>query len=189
MSAFAKIRSFAQRFARDESGVVTLEFALVFPIFFGMFLMIFESGMISLRHVMLERGVDVAVRDVRIGRMPNPTRAQLRARICEVAQIIPDCLTQLDLEMVRRDPSAWVPINVKAKCVNRGTVNQDDTPIDATANNQLMVLRVCARIDPFLPTSVLGKAIVEASPQASAGGSLALISTAAFVVEPFRAEE
>jgi hypothetical protein len=106
-----------------------------------------------------------------------------------VAEIIPDCENQLDLEMLRRDPTAWTDIDARAKCVNRGSVNQDNTPIDTTANNQLMVLRVCARIDPYLPTSILGKAIVEASPSASAGGSLALISTAAFVVEPFRVEE
>ena len=175
-------------FARDERGVVTVEFVLIFPIFFAIFLMIFESGMISLRTVMLERGVDLAVRDVRIGRLPNPSRNDLRARICEIAEIIPNCLTQLDLEMTRNDPTNWTNISANAKCVDRGNINNNDEALDLTANNQLMILRVCARVDPFFPTSLLGKSIAEASTSSAADGSMAIVSTAAFVVEPFRAD-
>ena len=181
-----RLRHLLARFARDDRGVTSIEFVIVFPVFFGFFLMTFESGMITAKHVMLERGVDIAVRDVRIGVIPNPTRDQLRERICEVALIIPDCINQLDLEMMRRDPQAWVALPNTIECINRGEVNPNELPIDTTANNQLMVLRVCARVDALLPTTGLGKVIVRENANSAADGSLALVATAAFVVEPFR---
>ncbi len=182
-----KLLQTLSNFARDERGVTSIEFVIVFPVFFGFFLMTYEGGMIAAKHVMLERGVDIAVRDVRIGVMPNPTREQLRVRICDVAMIIPDCINQLDLEMVRDDPTAWTGLPANVECINRGEINPEELPIDATANNQLMLLRVCARIDALLPTTGLGKVIVRENAGSAADGSLALVSTAAFVVEPFRA--
>lgn len=184
-----RLRNLMKRFASDESGVTSIEFVIAFPVFFGFFLMTYESGMYSLKHVMLERGVDIAVRDVRIGAMPNPTRDQLRVRICDVAMIIPDCVQQVDIEMVRRDPAAWVDLPGQVECVNRGVVDEEEEEIDRTANNQLMLIRVCARVDPLLPTTGLGRAIVRANDNDAAGGSMALVATAAFVVEPFRPDD
>lgn len=188
MSAFSSIKALCQQFAKDEAGTTSLEFVIVFPVFFGMFLMTYESGMISARHVMLERGVDVAVRDVRIGTMPNPTRESLRTRICQIAGIIPDCMRQLEIELLQRDPMNWTAVPGSVRCVDRGDLERDPGTIDATGNNQLMILRACVRIDPFLPTSGLGKAIVDNNSGSAAGGSYALVSMGAFVVEPYRAD-
>lgn len=183
------ISGVCRRFSQDERGTASLEFVLVFPIFFGFFLMTYESGIISARHVMLERGVDLAVRDVRIGVIPDPTRAQLRTRICEEAMIIPDCERQLEIELLRRNPTAWEDVSPQVLCVDRGDIDKDNGELGDTANNQLMVLRACVRIDPVLPTSGIGKAIVDNNSGTAAGGSYALVSTAAFVVEPYRAED
>ena len=140
MQCLASIKACLARFGRDEAGTVSVEFVLVFPMFFGFFLMTYESGMISARHVMLERGVDLAVRDVRIGRLPNPTRDELRTRICDVALIIPDCENQLEIELIRRDPITWTPVNTTARCLDRGEVNPTEIDLATTANNQLMVM-------------------------------------------------
>lgn len=182
------MKSFLNRFLQDETGVTSLEFVIIFPVFFGMFLMTYESGMVSARHVMLERGVDIAVRQVRIGAMPNPTRASLRKSICEVALIIPQCERQLEIELLQRDPMNWVAVPNQIRCVDRGDIDRDPGTIDVTGNNMLMVLRACVRIDPFLPTSGLGKVIVDRNSGGAADGSYALVATAAFVVEPFRAD-
>ncbi len=194
MNSRFKIRNTVTRFAREEHGTVTLEFVLVFPVFFGFFLATYESGMISARHVMLERGVDMAVRDVRLGALwfadPNQFRVALRERICDVAMIIPDCENQVELEMLRRDPSAWVAVPSKVSCIDRSVQNQPVVEFTNGGNNELVILRACARIDPVLPTTGLGKTIVEASDgNDAAGGSYALVSMAAFVVEPFQAVE
>ena len=185
MSDTRAIKLLLRRFAREEEGMTSIEFVLVFPVFFTFFLMTYESGMISARHVMLERGVDIAVRDVRIGVMPVPTRGLLRERICEVAGIIPDCENQLELEMMRRDPANWTAVSSTVRCIDRGAVSQPVVEFTNGGNNELMILRACVRIDPFLPTTGLGKAIADNNSGSAAGGSYALVSMSAFVVEPF----
>lgn len=173
-------------FWASEQGNVTVEFVLIFPLFMLFFLMTYESGMVSLRHVMLERGVDVAVRDVRIGRIATPTRDNLRQRICDVAGIIPDCVNQVELEMVRRDPRNWTSLSNVVRCIDRNEEVQPVVEFTNGTNNELLFLRVCARFDPFLPTTGLGKAIKEANDNPTAQGSYALVSTSAFVIEPFQ---
>lgn len=187
MSRFASLKSDCKRFWKEDDGVITVQFVIIFPVFFGIFLMTFESGMINAQHVMLERGIDFAVRDVRIGTIQTPTRAALRERICEVSAIIPDCMNQLEIELLQRDPVAWAEIDYPVRCIDRGEVNQPVVTVDTGGNNELMILRACVRIDPYLVTSGLGKAIVEDNSGTAAGGSYALVSLGAFVVEPFRA--
>jgi hypothetical protein len=177
---------FLRRFRDNEDGVVTVEFVIVFPVFMTFFLMTYESGMISLRHFALERAVDVAVRDVRIGAIANPTRNNLRARICAAAQLLPDCENQLQLEMIRRDPRNWVDVPGQVQCIDRGASVQPVVTFTNGGNNELIFLRACIRLDPVLPTSLLGRTIVEANTSSAAGGSYALVATTAFVVEPFR---
>lgn len=175
-----------RQFWAAEDGVVTVEFVIVFPIFFMFFLMTIELGMTSVQHVMLERGVDLAVRDVRIGRMANPTRDNLRERICDIAAIIPDCINQLELEMVRRNPRNWATISPAVRCIDRDADVQPVVEFTNGNNNELLILRACARIDPFMPTTGLGKTIAESNDNPAAQGSYALSSTAAFVIEPFK---
>lgn len=189
MRTFTNMTHLLRRFARDESGVATLQFILVFPIFILFFGMTYESGMISLRHVMLERGVDLTVRDVRIGAMADPSRESLKRRICANALILPDCENQLRLEIFIRDAHSWVNIPTSVACVDRGNPAppDEDDARNQLNNNQLVILRACARFDPVLPTTGIGKSIVESSAgNTAAAGSYALVSTASFVVEPFK---
>lgn len=176
-------------FRQDEGGSVTIEFLVVFQVFLLFFLMTYENGVISIRHVMLERGVDLAVRDVRIGNMPNPTRDSMRERICDISMIIPDCENQLQIEMVRRNPRSWNDLPSEVRCIDRSTTSQPVVTFTNGGNNELMIMRACVRIDPMLPTSGIGKAIAGSNSGAAAGGSYALVATAAFVVEPFSNEE
>ena len=158
--------------------------------------MTFESGIISLRHVMLERGVDIAVRDVRIGAQTSPTRDTFRERICDAALIIEDCINQMEIELLARDPHAWSDVPNEVQCVDRGDMTIDNSQIDDLANNQLMFIRACVRIDPFFPISNIGRtrvasigqAIVDNNSGSAAAGSHALVSMSAFVVEPYMLE-
>ncbi|MFO8126828.1 TadE/TadG family type IV pilus assembly protein [Yoonia sp.] len=189
------MKSFLNRFLKDESGTSSIEIVLVFPVFFGFFLMTYESGILSSRQVMLEHGVDVTVRNVRIGVIDETDsdllRAALRTGICDSARILPDCENQLEIEMIQRDPRvAWVPLSDDVQCVDRGDLTAPYTgTLDSTGNNELMFLRACIRIDPILPTSNLGKALIAGNAgDTAAGDSYALVATSAFVVEPFRNE-
>ncbi len=182
------MKNLIARFLRDDKGTASVEFVLVFPVFFGFFLMTYESGVLSARHVMLERGVDVTVREVRIGIITNPTRDLLRQRICDVSLILQDCMNQLEIELIEKDPLAWTPVSTDVRCIDRGEVTQQVVTVDQSANNRLMFLRACIRVDPFLPSSWLGAAIIENNNDSAAAGSIALVAMSAFVVEPFRSD-
>lgn len=177
------MKSLLRRFRNDDSGTVTIEFVIIFPIFFGFFLMTVENGIISAQSVMLERGMDIAIRDVRIARMLDPTADELRQRICEAATIIPDCTTQLQIEMFVKNPRNWTPLPDTINCIDRSVEARPVIDYVTGDGNELVVLRACVRIDPFLPTTGIGKAIVENGDDAS-GDSYALVSTSSYVVEP-----
>lgn len=178
------IRRFAKSlrsFARKEDGNATIEFVIALPAFMLLFTSAYEAGVLSTRHVMLERGLDVAVREVRIGAMINPSHERLTARICEVASIIPDCANQLRLEMVSADPRDFEAPTSEVACVDRSETGTPVLNFNNGLNNQVMILRACALFDPMIPTSGLGKQIPKES-----GGAYGLVATSAYVMEPFQ---
>ena len=181
----ASLATIARRwraFRRDESGTGTLEFVMVLPGFMLLFTGAYEGGMLSTRHVMLERGLDATVREVRIGKLAAPTHDNLKERICQYASIIPDCLNQIRLEMIPNDPRNWVEPNASVACVDREEANQPVISFTNTGgNNELMILRACALFDPMIPTTGLGKAIPKES-----GGAYGLVATSSYVMEPFQ---
>ena len=84
-----------RRFARSEEGGATTEFVVIFPIFLVVFLSCFEASLLLIRQLMLERAVDVVVRDVRLSTGTTYRHDQLKSRICDNASILPNCLENL----------------------------------------------------------------------------------------------
>jgi hypothetical protein len=169
-------------FCRKEDGTSTIEFMMVLPAAMFFFAASYESGMIGLRNVMFERAVDVTVRQVRIGAVEDPTHNSIKQMICDAASIIPNCMTSVKLEMVRKDVRAWTPMSSERDCVDRTPDSNIEPVISWTpgGNNELMVLRACALFSPMLPTSAVGAA------SQSVGDEYALIATSSFVVEPYQ---
>ena len=181
MELFNQAASRAHRFARKEDGSSTLDFVFVFPVAFMMFIMAYEVGMLSTRHVMLERGLDQTVREVRIGRILTPTHDILKDKICEYAGIIPDCTNNLRLEMLNNDLRAWTPMSDSVQCVHRAPPPPPVVTFNHGLNNELMVLRACALFDPMVPLGVIGTSIPKES-----GGAYGLVATSSYVMEPFQ---
>ncbi|PRY79770.1 Flp pilus assembly protein TadG [Yoonia maritima] len=179
----SSLTSLFKRLVSDESGVVTVEFVIIFPIFFGFFMMTIESGIIAIRDVMLERGLDVTIRDIRIGTLMDPDAPTLRKNICNAARLIPDCENQLQIAMYVKDPESWTPLPNDVNCIDRSVSNRPATDFTHGDGNQLVVVRACARVNVFFPTSGIGKAIVE-NGSAASGNSYALVATSSYVVEP-----
>ncbi|WP_458791033.1 TadE/TadG family type IV pilus assembly protein [Yoonia sp. MH D7] len=180
---FQKPKRLLQRFFRRNDGSATIELVILLPVFMMLFMSAYEGGMISMRHMMMERGLDLAVRDVRIGKVRDPKHEDLKKQICDYAQIIPDCQKQLQLEMTLMDVRAWSDeLDGPILCIDRDEdTDPDDISYANGDNNQLMVLQVCVLFDPVVPTTGLGKSIPKQS-----GGAYALTATTAFVMEPFR---
>ena len=176
---FNKYRSFKDQ----QEGSATIEFVFLFPAFMFLFLTGFESGYYMVRNVMLERAVDVAVRDVRLGNGNVPSFVALKQRICEQASIIPDCTNnvQIELQPVAITPGSTAPLRTAFKCVDK--MSNDDpltgTTYDVGSENQMMVVRVCALSKPLFPTTGIGVGM-----RVDAEGNYAIVATTAFVNEP-----
>jgi hypothetical protein len=173
------LSGFLRRFAKAEDGNGTVEFVIMLPFFFGLFMSTYELGMAMTRQVMLYRGLDLAVRQVRLGLMDPVDHDTLKAEICDGAAIIPDCLNQVKLEMRQVDPRNWAAIPTDADCVDREDNSAPLVSFTPGVMNQLMFLRACALFDPIFPTSGLGAAIPRES-----GDAYGLVAISSFVIEP-----
>lgn len=170
-------------FRKDENGNATIEFVFLFPAFIMLFLMGFESGYYMVRNVMLERGVEIAVRDVRLGNGSVPNFEDLKRNICANAAIIPECEDSIQIEMqpVAIAPGGTGPVQTAAKCVDRLSTADplSGTTYSVGSENEMMVVRVCSLSQPLFPTTGIGVGM-----QVDAAGNYAMVATTAFVNEP-----
>ncbi len=173
-------------FRRKEDGGPSVEFVLVFLPFFILCVSGFELGLLMIRHVMLERGVDMAVREVRINTGAAIDETDFKRMVCNAAGIIPKCMTNLRIEMIAVDMrvnDSVGPVNVPriASCTD---VNDPFMPASTFTNgapNQLMVVRACGLFAPMLPETALGYFLSRIDDNDQ---YYRLVSATAFVMEP-----
>jgi hypothetical protein len=166
------------RFRREDGGA-TIEFCVLFPLFVFVFGSGLEAGLLNSRHAMLERAVDLAVRDLRLGRDPTPTYAELKSAICNYAGVIPDCDKALHLELEKISTADWRFRQGAVQCIDR---EEDITPaVSFTGGgfNDMMLVTVCAVFKPIFPNSGLGRSLPRVGKD-----DYALIAMSAFVNEP-----
>lgn len=171
--------SLLKRFWRSQTGSATIEFAITFPAVITILLSGIELGFVTLQHSMLERALDLTVREIRLGTGKAPQHDDIKEMICARAGFIPDCNANLRLEMIQVDPRAWSNIDETPDCTDK---SEEVAPVRSFVNgqeNDLMILRACAKIDPVFPTTGLGKNMVK-----DEFGQYALVSTSVFVQEP-----
>lgn len=174
-----RLRRGLRRLWRNQAGNVTVEFAITFPAIITIMLSGLELGFVTLQHAMLERALDMTVRDIRLGTGSAPQHDDIKEIICARASFIADCNNALRLEMIQVDPRAWSGIDETPDCTDR---SEEVAPVRNFVNgqsNDLMILRACAKIDPVFPTSGLGQSLAK-----DAYGQYALTSTTIFVQEP-----
>lgn len=167
------------RFFRRQEGSSTIEFVLILPAFILIFLSTFETGMLMTRHVMLDRALDIAVRQVRLGTLGEVSHANLVETICDNIVIMDDCTSELRLEMEQLNPRAMVLAGDEPECINREDRSEPITGFTPGGRNELMILRACALFDPILPTTGIGSSLPRKS-----GGAYALLATSSYSVEP-----
>lgn len=167
------------RFKRDENGNATIEFVMLFPAMMVIMLSGIELAFVTLQHAMLERAMDMTVREIRLGTGAILEHDDIKDSICDRAGFIKDCETNLRLEMVQVDPRVAVTIAADPDCTD---TSEDVNPVRSFVNgqsNELMILRACAKIEPVFPTSGMGKSLAD-----NADAQYALVAMAVFVQEP-----
>lgn len=178
INIFSLCARIGHRSTRDD-GNATIEFVFIFPAIITLFLMSFETGMLLTRGVMLDRGVDIAMRDLRLGTLDPMTHDQLKTVVCDNSVIIPDCESSLLIELRPIDKVTWSPLSGDTTCVDRDEELQPVLDFVAGGTNEMMLVRVCAVFDPFFPTGRLA-----AQMELDDTGAYALVATSAYVNEP-----
>ena len=176
------IRAFRQAlaaFRRGDRGTATIEFVILFPVFIILMVSGIEAGMLLTRQMMLERGLDLTMRQVRLGEWESPTHDQVKASICRNALIIPHCMDVVQLELREVDTLAWnVPLQGD-NCIDRTARIEPVLNFTQGGRNRLMMVRACAIFDPMFPATGLALDLPK-----DASGGYRLIATSAFVNEP-----
>jgi Flp pilus assembly protein TadG len=171
-----------RRFGRDETGTSTVEFVILFPMFMTIFFAAFESGYMMIRNVMLERAVDLAVRDLRLGTPAPPNPQEFRDAVCENTYFIQDCQQVVRVQLEPVNMTTWAPIPGPPDCRNYNLSSQTPPTYLTGGNNELMMVRVCAMFQPMFPTTGLGLDMQ----YLGSGGNYAIVVTSAYVNEPSR---
>lgn len=170
---------FLRRFKRDENGQMLIEFALAIPLIFTLFMTSVEMGIYSMRQMFLDRGLDMAVRNVRLNTGVNYTHHDIKVMICDYSGFLEDCETALKLELRPVNPRAFASFDSPEDCAD---ISQPVTPSRTFVHggeHDLMLVQACYMFDPVFPTSGLGYALTK-----DGSGRSKMISLSGFVQEP-----
>lgn len=164
---------------RREEGTASMEFVLVVPVILLIFMSSFESGLLMIRQILLEQSVDITMRELRLGHYTQITNQLLKTEICSRTLIFPDCTSNISVQLDRINTTTWSVPTDRTTCVNSDTEAQPVTAMDPGAQNDLMLVRVCASLPAMFPGMGLALAL-----PLDALGNYALVTRSAFVVEP-----
>lgn len=171
----------ARRLARREDGTATIEFVILFPVFVLIMTNAIEGSVLMMRGALLDRGLDMAVRELRLGTGTPPSFEAFRALICDRAALIPDCMRSVNVDLRPVSTQTWDFPQAPAACIDR---REEIDPLNELnyrpgVANELMVVRACVVADPVLPNFGLGLAL----PKDPSGGYM-LLARSAYVQEP-----
>ncbi|MFX0543186.1 TadE/TadG family type IV pilus assembly protein [Roseovarius sp. S4756] len=182
------------RLLRREDGNATTEFMIIVPVYLALMVMSLELSMITLRQTMLERGLDIAVRDIRLGtgeftqtqdtqeekdKAKADYHDKIKKRICDEALIISDCMNSVRLQMIRSNMRNLTTLGDDVQCTDKKETGNQVLDFSPGQQNDLMFLRACVKYDPLFPTGQLARSLT-----ADDSGQLAIVSMSAFVMEP-----
>ena len=172
-----KIREFYRR----EEGTISVEFVIMAPLVFTVFLTSIELGLYAKRQMWLDRGLDIAMREVRLNTNNIPTHDEMKVTICRNAAFIPDCVESTKVEMFPVDPRDFTGLDPQVDCVDRlqPISTQDPPNYISGQEHDLMVVRACVKFTPIFPTTGLGFHYVK-----DGAGQAFMSASSAFVQEP-----
>ncbi|HUS54390.1 MAG TPA: TadE/TadG family type IV pilus assembly protein [Thermohalobaculum sp.] len=178
MESIVSLRARLGVFGRDCSGNATLEFVIIFPFLMFMILSIAEAGILMTRVAMLDRGVDIANRDLRLGLTPGITHDGLKTKICEAAFLLGGCNDAVLLELTPLATVAGFPTG-GANCIDRTSEVEPAVSFTPGVPSEIMLVRACVIVEPMFPGMGLGAML-----PVDASGGYAIIVQSAFMNEP-----
>lgn len=167
-----------------ERGGATVEFVLLVPAFLMVFISSFEASLMLTRQVMMERAVDIVVRDIRLDTGSTVTQNQVRNSVCDRATILPDCRSNMLIELTLIDQTTYATPTTDSPCVNQLTSIVPQSSFAGGRTGQLVLVRACYSVRPSLPLAVLaGNRTLGSYLINDVDGTFRIVTANAFVVE------
>ncbi|MCH2095698.1 MAG: pilus assembly protein [Rhodobacteraceae bacterium] len=173
------VYTYLRRFRRDERGQATVEFIFYFSFVILILGASIEVGVVNLRNAMMDRGLDLTVREIQLGTGAPPTYEEIKIAVCERAAIIPQCQANLRLELVETSARNFTRIPENADCQNAEEEVRPLRNFVYGKDNALMLIRACLKYKPIFPAFAVGELIGKDD-----YGYAKLVATSAFVQEP-----
>lgn len=167
-----------RRFRADQRGGASLEFVVVFPLLFAVFAALLETGFLAARFILLDRGLDIAARKLRLGYLATPSHAVLKQEICDAAVILINCERDLLLELRVLDYASAYPRN-QPNCVDRTGTISPVLAFNPGPRDEKMFIRACVVVDPIFPGIGIGLGLPK-----DASGGYQMVSFTAYRNEP-----
>lgn len=167
-----------QAFVRSEAANATVEFVIIAPVLLWFVFSTFETGWLMTRKTMLDRGLNMAIRELRLGLIEDPDHAKLKARVCERTRVLRNCIASIHLELTPITVNGGIP-DTKATCVDRSGEVEPVVDFSPGAREEIMFVRACLIVDPLLPGFGIGSMLSK-----DATGGVTLIAKSAFMNEP-----
>jgi hypothetical protein len=154
-------------FLADEKGTATIEFVLVVPLILTVFFASFESSFFMIKQVMLDRSVDIVVRDIRLGNLDGLNHRDLKKRFCETSALAEPttCIDKMRIWMQPINTADFKMLVPQRNCMDKSA--KIDPLIDPPtgefaygADNDIMLLSICLLEEPLFPTTIVGAALV-----------------------------
>lgn len=164
---------------KNEDGSSTVEFVLIFPILFGIFMSGWETSTYIMRYTLLDRALDITMRDLRLGRMPGADHDGLKDAICDRTILINNCDSNLKLSLQPIDTGTFAMPTTGATCVDRTQNVQPVTTVNPGAGDEIMLVRACVIIEGVFPGSAIGTRMPK-----EPGGGYIMVAKSIFVNEP-----
>lgn len=169
-----------RRVVQREDGSATIDFALMVPLMFTVFIMAMEAGIIQLRQVMFDRALDLTIRELRLGHFGETvTQDDVFDRICENSFLIPNCRSNLSLELTPITLAGWAPPATNVECIDRDTEVAPINALSPAGQDRPTLVRACLIVDLMFPTSRYGLNLATDSQ-----GGYRMVSYSFYIAEP-----
>lgn len=177
----ARAAGWRRRLVQD-AGTATLEFLILMPTMFFFIANSGEATTILARGALLDRTLDIVMRDLRLGNTNGMTYEQFRTLFCEKAiGGIPDCRNAVAIELRPRTTANIEAMRGGAQCRNRAEeIKPKLDAVQAGNSNDVMLVRVCASFEPMFPKYIgIGAALPK-----DENGDYRITAVSSYVREP-----
>ena len=165
---------------RRQDGSAQVEFVIMVPLLFSVFFMGVEAGVLQMRQVMLDRALDLTIRDLRLGRLGSePQHDEVRRAVCDHSFLIPNCNDNLALELTGINLEGWAPPQADIECVDRELDIMPVNTFTQAGNVRPTLVRACLIVDLIFPTSRLGLRL-----STDSQGGFRMIAASFYINEP-----